>query len=453
MRVLMVSAAVLPVWKCGVATVVEDIRSMLKKNGHEVALFALDLFGGNDRVEYHENTQCWFTKTNVSQKCAYISDSLPTVAHVNERFKACLELFQPDAVHFHTPQYFSLSLIRMAKEIGARTVVTLHDWWWVCPTQFFTPEKGCRCESVSRDNCLKCMKNTGETEDDYEKRISALKDVEALVDCFTCVSPVLYNDIINAKPDLRPKICIIPNAVPKSAESFVEMEGPLVFVFLGGRAEIKGYYEVMDAFGKIPNTEEWRLEIYGCSVPFQIGIIKWMQYVRYIFHPVLLFRKIKYIVQPRRRLRAFRDRLFGRKGSKRDNKELENVQRIFHYPSITSQERDEILRRSHVVLMCSQVQESFSLVTYEAMANGCCVISTPCSGPMSIIKDQINGIILSDSKPETLTNAVLYMLMNRNKVEYFRHNAYEESKSFLGKEQIANLYSELYSEEHVKHDC
>lgn len=449
MRILMVSAAVLPVWKCGVATVVDDIRSMLEKKGHTVALFALDIFGGNDRIDNQDNTQCWFTKTIVSEKCAYISDSMSEIAHVNERFKECIETFQPDVVHFHTPQYFSLSLIKMAKEIGARTIVTLHDWWWICPAQFFTPEKGCRCEKVSRETCLECMKKTGETETDYDKRIAAMKSIEAFVDCFSCVSSVLYNDIIREKPYLRQKLFIIPNAVLERAQSFLEMKSPLTFVFLGGRSDIKGYNEVMDAFARIPGADNWRLEIYGCNMISQSSGANWKQYVkRYIFHPIQLVRKLRVIIQPRRRLRSIRDKLLGRKSSYANENESVCTPKIFHYPSVDSKKRDEILRRSHVVLMCSQVQESFSLVTYEAMANGCCVISTPCSGPMAIVKDHVNGILLSNSKAETLQEAVQYMLDNPDQVERFRQNAYEEAKNFMGIEMITDQYIRLYKEEY-----
>lgn len=437
MRILLVSAAALPVWKCGVSTVIDDILSML--HDHTTAVFALDIFGGHDRIEKHSNVQYWFTKTVVSPKCAYISDSCPETIHINERFKKCLKTFRPDIVHFHTPQYFSLSLIKMAKEAGAHTIVTLHDWWWICPSQFFTPQKGVRCENISRESCLRCMKIT---EADYDNRMKALKNIEVYVDQFTCVSSILYSDIVSKLPHLRHRLSIVTNAVSERAEVFVEMKKPIRFVFLGGRSEIKGYSEVLNAFEGIQNTDDWKLEIYGCKE--SIDIFKMIK--NYISHPILFVRKVKQIIQPRRKLRYLRDKILRRTdGEVSYRVSKENAQRIFYYPTIGKQERDQILRASHVVLMCSQVQESFSLVTYEAMANGCCVVSTPCSGPIAIVKDRENGILLKDSKAESLASAITYVLEHPDEMERFRRNAYKESKHFPTKEQVVNKYIELYN--------
>ena len=430
MKILMVSAAILPFWKCGVATVVDDIRESLQKMGHTVGMFALDLYSHQDSIVVENDAQCWLTATTVSDKCAYVSDNIPEVKHVNERFIECLSVFRPDVVHFHTPQYFSLSLIEKAKLAGARTVITLHDWWWICPSQFFSPVLGKKCGMVSRENCLECMKQTKEGQEEYESREEAMNVIESIVDCFSCVSSIVYNDFVRIKPHLKNKTCIIPNPVPERAEKIYPIEGPLTFAFLGGRHEIKGYSQVVEAFSALETTGEWKLNIYGGTIQ---GVTKDKRGIRsyfakaakYFFHPIQFARKVKQI-------------LFGIKIEQKTRSSIN------HLPSFEKKDIQNILLKNHVVLVCSQVQESFSLVTYEAMANGCCVIATPCGGPETIVESGRNGILLKGFDSGKIEEAIRYLIKSRDTVEEYRNNAFELSKEFKKKEEIGRMYLNLY---------
>lgn len=431
MKILMVSAAILPFWKCGVATVVDDISVALQEQGHAIGMFALDINGYKDSQTQINGIQCWLTAAFVSDKCAYVSDSALSTKHVCDRFEECISIFQPDIVHFHTPQYFSLSLIENAKKAGARTVVTLHDWWWVCPTQFFSSDLGQKCKQVSRENCLRCMQRTKEGEKEYTLRERAMNAIEEYVDAFTCVSRVLYNDLVRIRPWLKNKVHIIPNPVPEVVDSLLRIEGPLTFSFLGGMHEIKGYFQVMEAFSAIEAAGTWKLNIYGGMVQnltkSKKSIIGYfIKVIKYLVHPIRFVRKIKSVVY----------------GARIEQK---NHSAINHLPAFDKEEIQNVLSNTHVVLVCSQVQESFSLVAYEAMANGCCVISTKCGGPEEIVRSGENGILLDTFDGKALERAVRYLIDNRDTVESYRKNAHELAKSFMRKSEIGRKYYEIYS--------
>lgn len=430
MRILMVSAAILPFWKCGVATVVDDIATQLQMQGHTVGMFAYDIQSLGDCEVDLEGKQCWLTSIALTAKSAYIPESGEDSKHVTRRFKDCLEQFRPDVVHFHTPRYFCLNLIELAKKAKARVIMTLHDWWWICPTQFYAPELGKKCQAPGRENCLECMKKTAETQEDYCERESAIARAEQLVDRFTCVSSVLFEDLIRIKPDLKEKAIVISNPVSKGIEHIPEIDGPMTFAFLGGQADIKGYLKVIEAFGALPTEKEWQLNIYGCAVhtaPIQQQVNRDIlcKLRKYAFHPRMVLRKIRMILT----------------GMSTARKKGEAIR---HLPAFPKEQRGDILAKTHIVLVCSQVQESFSLVAHEAMKNGCCVISTPCGGPTEIVKTGENGILLPDFSAEELKKAAIYMLDHPEQVEKFRNNALELSQSFCGVAEIAGMYAEVY---------
>lgn len=430
MRVLMVSAAILPFWRCGVATVVDEIAMRLQKQGHTVGMFALDILGMGDCQVNQEGKQCWLTPTALTDKCAYIPENSRESMHVVERFRECLEQFRPDVVHFHTPRYFCLCLIELAKKAQARVVMTLHDWWWICPAQFYAPELGKRCKAPVEENCLKCMKKTEETQEDYSEREAAIAQAEKLIDCFTCVSSILFEDLVRFKPHLKEKTVVIPNPVSAGVEHVPSIQGPMTFAFLGGQTDIKGYLKVIEAFGALPTEKEWQLNIYGCAVsaePIREQVNRHMlsKIRRYALHPRALLRKMRMIIKGMRVAKG-------------------KEEAIHHLPAFPKEQRADILAKTHAVLVCSQVQESFSLVAYEAMRNGCCVISTPCGGPTAIVQTGKNGILLPDFSAGELKKAAEYMIDHRDKVEGFRRNALELSRSFREAAEVAEMYAGVY---------
>ncbi len=62
-----------------------------------------------------------------------------------------------DIVHFHHLYGLSLDLVEAAKAAGAGVVMTLHDFWFLCPRgQRFTPG-GRFCEEILPSRCSRCM--------------------------------------------------------------------------------------------------------------------------------------------------------------------------------------------------------------------------------------------------------------------------------------------------------
>lgn len=84
-----------------------------------------------------------------------------SISHHESYFVQLLERVQPDLVHFHDLSLLGASLIGVAQDKGIRTVVTLHDHWFICPRFFLVrsdlsqcdgPNEGTRCRICFGDN-------------------------------------------------------------------------------------------------------------------------------------------------------------------------------------------------------------------------------------------------------------------------------------------------------------
>jgi len=435
MKILMVSAAVLPFWKCGVATIVEQLRVELQNKGHEVSIFALyqPATAHKDKNLTIDGTSYYITRDMGMEKHFYSREGTAGARHVSQRFSECLREFQPDVVHFHTPQYFCMSLIKQAKYLGAKVIVTLHDWWWICPAQFFAPEPELRCTGPNQESCLKCVRKKGESNASYQEWKALVQEVEPLIDQFICVSKMLYYDVRLAKPWLEKKLVVIPNAVAPVAD-FPKREGPVSFAFLGGLSAIKGYNHVIEGFERVKTTNPWRLYIYGCVLIKRTGWGLIYSLLRNIKHPLNLAKKIYHRFVKKRAI-------------------AESPKPIFHLPPFEEHERSNVLNTIHVVIVCSQVQESFSLVAHEAMANGCCVVTGPCGGPSEVVVDGVNGILLKDTKPETLAKTLRTLIDHPEYRERLQRGAYVTAQNFLNPQQMTWQYLQVYNKGSKKNNA
>ena len=86
---------------------------------------------------------------------------------MDSTFRNLLEKFSPDVIHFQHLIYLSKTFVDIARERGIPVIMTLHDYWLMCPMgQLLKRDWGAgasfkrnieRCTGPANDNCLKCM--------------------------------------------------------------------------------------------------------------------------------------------------------------------------------------------------------------------------------------------------------------------------------------------------------
>ncbi|MFA6098841.1 MAG: glycosyltransferase [Patescibacteria group bacterium] len=78
-------------------------------------------------------------------------------AEIDKVFSRYLDEVKPDVVHFQHCYLLSANLISIAHQAGYPTVLTLHDYWYACPSITMLSADGKLCSQNAGLDCLKCF--------------------------------------------------------------------------------------------------------------------------------------------------------------------------------------------------------------------------------------------------------------------------------------------------------
>jgi glycosyltransferase involved in cell wall biosynthesis len=137
MGLLLVSDLPYPQAVNGVSIYLDDLQRQLVARGPELARFCHGKGKGGRKVEQVQKAglrHYVMEKSPIHYQNA-VADPLPGCTELKTEavFRRTLHDFQPKIVHFHEFVRTPASCIMMAKEFGAKVVVTLHDYWLICP--------------------------------------------------------------------------------------------------------------------------------------------------------------------------------------------------------------------------------------------------------------------------------------------------------------------------------
>jgi glycosyltransferase involved in cell wall biosynthesis len=125
-----------------------------------------------------------------------------------------VENYKPDIIHFHHILYFGLETIELVRRAApqARIVVTLHDFFALCPQegQLLTTD-GRLCQGPTQDGCRRCFPGRGGT--DLTLRELSVRGAFAGVDRILSPSRFLRGRFIAAGWDPA-RIGLLRNGIP-----------------------------------------------------------------------------------------------------------------------------------------------------------------------------------------------------------------------------------------------
>lgn len=246
----------------GDCIVAMNLERLLKEQGHEVAVFAMDYpenidSGWNDyypsQVDFSGSLG---NKLNAAKRLMGWGD-------IKSAFNKILDDFKPDIVHMHNiHSYLSPVLAKLAKRRGCRVVWTLHDYKLVCPSYACLLDgKPCeRCIGRGKMQVLKnrCMKGSFAA--------SAMAWLEALkwnrnvldryADAFICPSQFMASKM--KKDGFDPeKLHVVCNHIdPKKQELFgsLDIEREDYYVYVGRLSDEKGVETLLNVASQLPHT-------------------------------------------------------------------------------------------------------------------------------------------------------------------------------------------------------
>lgn len=241
----------------------------LVRLGHEVSVYAGDSMLEIPRHHALDTVHDGIPVRRIRLTAEDFSTLNVTFCHpaVEADFEAFVARERPDVVHFHNVNGLSIKIIAIARESGARTVVTLHDYWGFCfkNTAMRTAVEACR----DFDACGQCQSHI----DDGDGRRIPMRmrqDIFRLVlgrdvDAFVSPSRALADTYLRA--GFAPsRMHVVWNGI--DAERFGRIaRQPLPeavrFSFFGYLGWHKGIHTLVDALALLPDPTRARVNFVG----------------------------------------------------------------------------------------------------------------------------------------------------------------------------------------------
>jgi len=98
------------------------------------------------------------------------------------------------------------------------------------------------------------------------------------------------------------------------------------------------------------------------------------------------------------------------------------------------------------IYVCPSISEACPITVLEAMATAKPIVATKVGGILEQIDDRLNGILVPPKSPESIADAIIYLLNNPKDAQRLGHNAREKVKNVFSLEEIANKHLQIYIE-------
>lgn len=188
--------------------------------------------------------------------------------------EAKLESLKPDVVHVHHWFHLATPMARLAKARGMRVVVSLHDYFTLCPRFFLVRPDGAFCGDLTpipRARCRDCVRSDlglddtvrGDTllDSQFDARSAFFAEELAAADVRLAPSRVAAQmfsstGILGVTPpiDVLPLGLLQPFPRESLARRTLDDEGRLRLVFFGNVAPVKGLDDLVAAIDRLTPT-------------------------------------------------------------------------------------------------------------------------------------------------------------------------------------------------------
>jgi glycosyltransferase involved in cell wall biosynthesis len=143
---------------------VADLSKELVRRGHQVSVFCAGDYDFRRvcRLSLREENRIELgSLVNSPNLIANSGSPIEECSHpvIEDMFVRFLELNRPQVVHFHSLIGLCGSLPGIAKSLGIPTVVSLHNYWFICPrSDFLRPPDWTLCPGPDAgDRCAQCI--------------------------------------------------------------------------------------------------------------------------------------------------------------------------------------------------------------------------------------------------------------------------------------------------------
>ncbi len=288
------------------------------------------------------------------------------------RFRAVFKSAAPDVVHFHNVMGLGANLIPLAKSLGARTVVTLHDHWGFCFKNTRLRNDGALCENA--EECAMCLPGIAASHATLPIRLRRDYVAWCLEQADQLLSPSAY--LARAYRQVtrgRLQVSILSNGINQDDIdiSVLPAGEPVRFVAFGYLGEHKGLPVLIKAAERLaldPDlTGRWTLTIAGHG------------HLEADLH------------------RAIADGRFG--------EAVSFVGRLEHDAALS------LMKQSHVVVLASSWPENEPVTMLEAIATGTAQLASRIGGNLVLVELDAAGLLFTPGDDEDLAVAMRRLII------------------------------------------
>lgn len=276
MKIAHVLSDYLPQSRGGTQLHLRDLCRSLRALGHQSAIFAGER--GSGREDFHvaqdEHDGVPVTRLTYEFRDFTRFDRLYVHPKVDAHFASWLVDTAPDVVHVHHISGLSSRIVELAQAQGCPVVLTLHDFWLVCPRgQRIHPETLQICEELDRETCLDCLAKLWPhllpVEDDRPLARAHLERWEnamraMLQRCQVLIAPSDFHRERFVEYGLdAERVVTVEHGLDKASLELAPRERPIrTLGFVGTALPTKGVHVLIEAF-RILNRPELQLRIHG----------------------------------------------------------------------------------------------------------------------------------------------------------------------------------------------
>lgn len=370
-----------------------------------------------------------------------------------------IDKINPNTIHINEFFGFSTNIFKYIKRRGIKLIVSVHEYWWLCPHRVMVDFNNKICAGPEDINkCTFCVskvksKNSAEKELfnqkikfdfpdlfsflhklknrkspqlDFENlnfgsfsykeysnielnkslnlRLKNLKDALNLCDLVIGVSSDVKSHLVKFGVDIN-KIMIqhIGSTIAEQNNLHTKKvnENDIVFGFIGGVGYYKGVHQMVEAFTKLPENlkRKSRLLIYG----------------------------------------KYNDSYFNSINRDYINSELDE-KRVKFFGKFTPKDLPEITNRLDINILPSLCADTAPQTIFESYSNGLPIIAPNVGGFPDFIKDGINGLIYEKASVEGLKLSMIKIIENPELINEFMTNIPKSKTMNENIEELINLY-------------
>lgn len=404
MKVLYLIHQFYPEYQSGTEKFVFNSAFMTQKNGNEVKVITYGFYPRNF-FDHSENGFLW--KELIYQGIPVLVFQFieqPLDLHISledtrsyEFAKKILLMENPDVIHVGHPMRVH-QFIRAAKKLHIPIIITLTDFFLICPKVILSPTKDSLCSGPEKG--LACERFCGEIDTKYIRgRLIEGRNILESANILVSPSKFLAKTFLNEMNDLQIQInnhgIRYGNVMPN--QKVYSQKSSIVFGFTGYIQYHKGVHILIKAFTGIKNKDT-RLYIYG---PGEETLLK----------------QLKEIAHGDDRI-------------------------IFKGPFLPEQ-LSEIFQEIDVLVTPSIWYENYPMVLHEALASNVPVIASDLGGMSEKIKDGFNGLTFIPGNEEDLKEKMNLVLDHRELLNLYKENI-KNNMIIPNVEQESYWYQRVY---------